>query len=123
MDCSWLLKGKNMLIGYKLKCDENGKFDLKEYEKMAQFCIQNGLAIKDCRPEYFEIIESPKPTAEQLKQTKIAELKANLSATDYAIIKIAEKAATPEEYADVIEQRRAWRLEINTLEEEQNVND
>lgn len=36
---------------------------------------------------------------------------------DYAVIKIAEGAATREEYADVIEQRRKWREEINRLEE------
>ena len=47
---------------------------------------------------------------------KIDALKAKLSETDYAVIKIAEGAATAEEYADVIEQRRAWRKEINGLE-------
>lgn len=53
----------------------------------------------------------------QERQTaeRIAWLKGQLSATDYAVIKIAEGAATPEEYADVIAQRRAWRAEINSL--------
>lgn len=47
---------------------------------------------------------------------RIAELKRNLSDTDYAVIKIAEGAATQEEYADVIQQREEWRKEINESE-------
>ena len=42
-------------------------------------------------------------------------LKAQLVATDYAIIKIAEGTATTEDYADIIAQRQAWRAEINQL--------
>lgn len=47
---------------------------------------------------------------------KIVKLKKNLYNTDYAVIKIAEGAATVEEYAEVIAQRQAWREEINQLE-------
>lgn len=46
---------------------------------------------------------------------RIEELKNNLSATDYKIIKIAEGSATKEEYAEDIIQRQAWRAEINAL--------
>ena len=52
------------------------------------------------------------PTAEE----QIVALKAQLAATDYTVIKIAEGAATAEEYADVIARRQAWRAEINKLE-------
>lgn len=48
---------------------------------------------------------------------KISELKANLAATDYIAAKIAEGAATREEYSEQIKQRAAWREEINKLEE------
>ncbi len=48
---------------------------------------------------------------------QIAELKSKLAATDYAVIKIAESSATPEEYADVIAQRRAWREQIRQYEQ------
>lgn len=67
---------------------------------------------------YFEIRENPKPvpTPEEIKQMRIAELKMFLADTDYAVIKIAEGAATKEEYADLIAQRQAWRAEINELE-------
>lgn len=46
-------------------------------------------------------------------------LKNKLAATDYVVIKIAEGAATEEEYADVIAQRKEWRAQINELEAEQ----
>lgn len=55
---------------------------------------------------------SPEPTITK----QITALKAQLSATDYAIIKIAEGAATVDEYADVIAQRQEWRKEVNALE-------
>lgn len=48
---------------------------------------------------------------------RVAELKANLTATDYKAIKYAEGEITAEEYAETKEQRRAWREEINQLEE------
>lgn len=54
----------------------------------------------------------------EYKQSQIAELKQKLDDTDYAIIKIAEGVATIDEYADLIEQRKLWRNEINKLENE-----
>lgn len=65
--------------------------------------------------EYEEIPTDPEPTPEELKQREIAVLKAQLSASDYAVIKIAEGAATAEEYADIIKQRQEWRARINEL--------
>ena len=55
------------------------------------------------------------PEAERSAE-RIAQLKLRLAETDYAIIKIAEGAATAEEYAEVIAQRQEWRAEINELE-------
>ena len=60
----------------------------------------------------------PEPTSDQVKAQTIYRLKMQLSATDYAVIKIAEGAATPEEYAELIAQRQQWRQEINALEAE-----
>lgn len=51
-------------------------------------------------------------------ECQIAELKQKLDDTDYAIIKIAEGSATHSEYADLIEQRKVWRNEINELEKQ-----
>lgn len=110
-----------MELGYRLYCDENGKFEADDYKKMVEYCQANNFSIEDHRPKYFEIVESTQPTSEQIKTAKIAELKANLDATDYVVIKIAEGVATQDEYADVIKQRQAWRLEINKLEETKDV--
>lgn len=63
-----------------------------------------------------EVYHDPAPATEPTAAEQIAALKAKLAATDYAIIKIAEGAATAEEYADTIAQRREWRDKINALE-------
>ena len=59
--------------------------------------------------------EVPEPTQEELKQAEIWELKGKLAGSDYAVIKIAEGAATTEEYADLIKSRQEWRARINEL--------
>lgn len=51
---------------------------------------------------------------------ELALLKAQLAATDYAVIKIAEGAATAEEYAATIASRQAWRARINEIEQQAN---
>lgn len=48
---------------------------------------------------------------------RIAELKQMLADTDYHIIKMAEGEATFEECSEIIALRKAWRKEINELEE------
>ena len=62
-------------------------------------------------------IEVPEEEYTIPKEIQIQELKQKLSDTDYIACKIAEGEATVEEYSDVIAQRRAWREEINKLEE------
>ena len=59
-----------------------------------------------------EEISQLKPT----KEIQIAELKQKLADTDYVACKIAEGAATKEEYIDILTQRELWRMEINNLE-------
>ena len=46
----------------------------------------------------------------------VRDREAKLKETDYVAAKIAEGAATKEEYADVLARRRAWRGEINEAE-------
>lgn len=52
------------------------------------------------------------------KGKQIIKLKSELRRTDYMAIKFAEGELTAEEYAEVKEQRRAWRAEINRLQAE-----
>ena len=49
-------------------------------------------------------------------EEKIQELKQKLAETDYIACKIAEGAATAEEYSEELKQRQIWREEINSLE-------
>lgn len=61
--------------------------------------------------------------APQSAHERIDELKQALADTDYVAAKLAEvdgeqRAALLAEYADVLEQRRAWREEIGKLEQE-----
>ena len=64
-----------------------------------------------------------KPYSEQEIKTiknnnRIIELKQKLAETDYKAIKYSEGELSAEEYAETKAQRRAWREEINKLEEE-----
>lgn len=54
--------------------------------------------------------------ARLLAAEEIAALKSKLAATDYISAKIADGAATREEYADKLAERAAWRSRINELE-------
>ena len=69
---------------------------------------------------YDEIIPQETAEEQQARENRltIARYKANLAATDYIAIKIADGAAIPDEYAEELAHRRYWRSEINRLEED-----
>ena len=71
------------------------------------------LALDDS--DYEEYEEWVEYTFEEYAEGRISELKQLLAGTDYVAAKIAEGAATREEYADVIARRQEWRDEINAL--------
>ena len=81
--------------------DENGIFNYK---------------LTDGKP-VLRTAEEKAPEFERIAAAQeIAELKAKLAATDYISAKIAEGAATREEYAEELAERAAWRARINELE-------
>ena len=88
----------------------------KEYEELMDGQSQGKAIVfhEDGKPT---LEEPPEPTDAQKAQWRIGELKAYLSKTDYVAIKIAEGAATQEEYTEILEERRKARKEINELEE------
>lgn len=57
-------------------------------------------------------------TALNEQYTAINNAEEQLRDTDYIALKIAEGAATKEEYADKIAQRQQWRDDINAAQEE-----
>ena len=75
-----------------------------------------GVKARDAWDEYEDILRFIPFTEAELATNRISELKQMLRDTDYVTIKIAEGVATKEEYADILEQRSAWRTEINNLE-------
>lgn len=68
----------------------------------------------------FVVDETKKQEIEtrKAKENRIAELKQKLNDTDYIYNSIREGGRTEEYYAEVIENRKAWRKEIQELEEE-----
>ena len=81
--------------------DENGIFNYK---------------LADGKPE-LRTAEEKAPELERLAVAQeISELKSKLASTDYIAAKIAEGAATREEYAEELAERASWRSRINELE-------
>ena len=99
----------------------------------ANWCNQNNAYIADASYEavdedgtktlvrMYEIKAIPEPTEEEIKQQRIAELKAQLDDTDWKIIKCNEYQLAGEELpydiAELHAQRQALRDEINQLEQ------
>lgn len=119
-------------MNYYVGVDEDGRIlvttPYSEYasEDMTEFTfpddfdfgIQNEYRIVDG-----ELVHEPLPDPPEVK---IAQLKANLSETDYVVTKLAEMMLTgvtisdedSERYSEIIANRQAWRDEINQLEKE-----
>lgn len=67
---------------------------------------------------YEEYLQNKQKQKEREKELQILQLKRNLQKTDYQAIKYAEGELTEEEFAPIKAERKAWRAEINALEEE-----
>ena len=95
------------------------KMPYEEFDRL--ICLQNNgkkLVVIDNKVEAIDYILTP----QELNEIRINELKELLSTSDYKAIKYAEGELTEEEYAPVKAQRRAWRAEINSLEQ-QNISE
>lgn len=88
----------------------------EEYSQVAEWCNENQTHTIEDMGEYYAVVKIPEPSEEEIKQARISELKTKLAETDYVVIKIAEGEATRDDYEDVLNQRQAWRSEINELE-------
>lgn len=93
----------------------------------AIWCNENGLMITELEEvggkRQFQIVEAPQPSATELR---IAELKANIAATDSVVLEMAENALlnggnlvmptdADTDYGAVLSNRAAWRAELKTL--------
>ena len=100
------------MIGRKFYKDN---LDLNAYSQAAEWCNRNNATIED-RGEYYEVVEIPAPTQEELNAIEVERLKAELSATDYKCLKYIDGALSEEEYAEVRAYRAELREKINALE-------
>lgn len=64
----------------------------------------------------FPVLTECVPADDDIRQARIAELKALLANTDYQALKVADGAMTQQEYEPVRTQRVLWRAEINELQ-------
>ena len=101
------------------KIDEDNRIIFWSYEHhdadMVEF--SNGEYVDKTCVDGLEdfVIENGAAVYRPLPAKEIGALKKKLSDTDYVAAKIAEGAATREEYASLIEQRQKWRDRINEL--------
>ena len=95
-------------------------FDGSYSPEAAIWCNANNAYIEKIADTRYEIKEVPAPSEEEIKQQRIAELKAQLNGTDYKIIKCSECQLAGEELPyDIValhSERQALRDEINELE-------
>lgn len=100
------------MIGKKF---DKKNYDLNEYSAVAEWCNANNATIED-KGEYYEVVEIPAPTQEELNAVEIERIKAELAATDYKCLKYVDGALSESEYAEVKAYRQALRDKINSLE-------
>lgn len=78
------------------------------YEDCRKYRLSDGELV-------FDDAKQAQEEAQRQKTERISELKGLLASTDYIAAKIAEGAATREEYEGKLAERQSWRDEINTL--------
>ena len=102
---------------------DNGTGD--RYHHAQGHYLDEPLADKNGIYNYLLIDGKPVLRSEEHKQpeldrinaaAEIAQFKQKLAETDYIAAKLAEGAATTEEYVNELAQRAAWRARINELE-------
>ena len=95
------------------------------YTRAAIWANKNNAKIVQRGDEY-EIVAIPEPTAKELAQSRIGELKAQLVASDYVANKLIEAYALNDmelfemyrtKYKDKIQERKEIRAKIDELEE------
>ena len=74
------------MIGTKFYKDN---YDLEEYAKAAEWCNNSNATIED-KGEYYEVVEIPPPSLEEVKAEKINELKAVRDAKELEPVLYAE---------------------------------
>lgn len=104
------------MIGTKFNKPLETQEQLDAYSQAAEWCNSNNATIED-KGEYYEIVEIPPLSQEELNAMEIERLKGELASTDYKCLKYVDGALTDEEYAEVKAYRAELRVRINELED------
>ena len=104
----------------EIDCGEGDRFHHAQANYLEQgltdeFGLYN-YKLVDGKPALRTDEEKAPERAQIAAQAEISLLKRKLADTDYIAAKIAEGAATPEDYADKLSERAGWRTRINELE-------
>ena len=108
--------GKWQTLRINEELDENGKPLTNDLPPELGDKIIDGKIVK----KVFNEEEEQKKAQMYMIEAEIDHYKKLLSSTDYQAIKYAEGELTEEEYSQMKNQRKQWRLEINNLEIELN---
>lgn len=102
------------------KCFYKDNLNVDALNQAAEWCITHDAFMDDCET-YYEVKRRIRPTQQEIEKArvnaKIAQLKEELSSTDYKCLKYVDGALTEEEYADVKAYRAELRRQINELEQ------
>lgn len=104
------------MIGTKFYKPVKTEEECAAYNVAVDWCNSTQQGYIEDKGEYYEVVEIPAQTEEEQNASKIAQLKAELSATDYKCLKYVDGALTEEEYAEVKTYRADLRKQINELE-------
>ena len=111
-----------MYENWKIKKTDLNETLAKEQEKVANWCNENQQYQINDDEEYIFVEKIPEPSAEELIEKEIAQLKQYLADTDYVSSKLVEALDDSElqdlkeKYADTLQGRRKARARINELE-------
>ena len=124
------------IVNNTIKYAPRNKGSISNYNKNEKLMLADGykpvVAFKLEPDQYIEsweeidgmitpVIAVVEESVDELKNIRIGELRTKLQETDYIACKIiealdySEQADLKEKYADLIQQRREWRAELNDL--------
>lgn len=104
------------MIGTKYYKPVATEEDCAAYNVAVNWCNSTQRGYIEDKGEYYEVVEIPPPSQEELNAMEIERLKGELASTDYKCLKYVDGALTDEEYAEVKAYRAELRARINKLE-------
>lgn len=74
------VNSEEIVEGYRLPVDEDGDFNPNIYEVMVAKCQSGLFEIKDCRPEYFELVKKSDDALTQEKANQVRSIRSQYMA-------------------------------------------